>query len=39
MGKGGQIINLNRFESQVNATILKRGKDYYEEGLVKKSLK
>ncbi|WP_091528828.1 SWIM zinc finger family protein [Alkalibacterium subtropicum] len=30
------MINLNRFESQVNATILKRGKGYYEEGFVKK---
>lgn len=36
MEKGGQMINLNRFESQVNATILKRGKGYYEEGFVKK---
>ena len=36
MEKGGQMINLNRFESQVNATILKRGKVYYEEGFINK---
>jgi hypothetical protein len=30
------MINLRQFEKQINSTILKRGKQYYEQGLVQK---
>ncbi|SDK78862.1 SWIM zinc finger family protein [Alkalibacterium thalassium] len=30
------MINLRQFEKQINSTILKRGKQYYEQGLIEK---